>query len=1029
MKYKVISLILIIPIVLMFCVFSAANIASLSISIPVSSVTVFHQMQEKINLAETDEFQINAQVLPRNATNKGLVYSYEAVNGYPLPNLSIDENGLVKASGYGVAKITVTTKDGAYKKSFLVEVTSTLASDIILSLSKTDDIMIGDEFVVDCLITPQETLDRNVVFSSSNQSIVKIDSLSGECKAISSGKVTLKATLENGLNGKIEKTMDIVVLPNASSSPITFDGSIGLTEKIYSNDFSAVMEINFSSLYALGITLEKNDIILDYQTSKVESVELIEISNNNGIYKFNVVIKGLNDDSFNLKASLNFENYVGYISEINLEKVVDLNDIEINLSNFKNYIRKNSTNSFKINILPKDFEGYTLEVFFEKENISLSKTGEIYYIRSSKVTSDKLIVNVLVEGEILKSFSENVDVLDPPTSINFSHNTENHGIEDLLTIANEKIVLNEQTEKLEYKPNNHIFDFTTEINTDYVEFSSSDESVAKFENGALVILKEGKITITATELQSKLLGSLVSASLNLRCVNGVEVSTYEQLVKATKENKQVVLVNDIMLGQELVRFNEDGTTTILENRSESDCLKILSSELNEIETTGEWNYYKNNDEYQSGVAKDQKTPPKINYIIKFTNNIFGNGYVLNANNITNLVDSTNSLYSFAKFRGPLDLVAIPNASVKGQDNICFIASDNVTINNVELVGANLRGLDTTDLNQLNYTGTVLEVMGDNVKIVNSRIRNGRNCVRVFGKENNQNEKINVLIESCIISNAREFLIKMGTNAKLYGEFKQRDSINLANGIADEKIWEECSPKIEGFEHFNKQSLNENEYNALVDSYIQNEDFMSLVKTNLTIKNCVLYTSGLFSIGLESSFAGPALDGGRWNSWDFNSYGWRNIAGTSYPTMLNLEGSVRIYDWKDLSNIDSSTLIEGGLFDFNLSKMIEDLYSDGKFTDIITEIGDNKYCHGGIVMYGGGKNYALINSNTQNEKLNNYVLSLDSLNTSLTTMLKYASGKEPFRLFIYGKNSQFNYYKQVADLQNGEAFNEIGKFVF
>jgi hypothetical protein len=93
-----------------------------------------------------------------------------------------------------------------------------------------------------------------------------------------------------------------------------------------------------------------------------------------------------------------------------------------------------------------------------------------------------------------------------------------------------------------------------------------------------------------------------------------------------------------------------------------------------------------------------------------------------------VVDGTNSLYNFSVFRGPLDLVAIPDAGVKAQDNICFIASNNVMLNNVELIGADLNGMDTADLSQLNYVGTVLEVMGDNVKIVNSRIRNGRNCI-------------------------------------------------------------------------------------------------------------------------------------------------------------------------------------------------------------------------------------------------------------------------------------------------------------
>ena len=76
MKNKVISLIMVIPLVLMFCVFSASNIATLSVPIAVSSVSIFHEEQEVVNLAEGDEFQINAQVYPKNASNKGLIYSF-----------------------------------------------------------------------------------------------------------------------------------------------------------------------------------------------------------------------------------------------------------------------------------------------------------------------------------------------------------------------------------------------------------------------------------------------------------------------------------------------------------------------------------------------------------------------------------------------------------------------------------------------------------------------------------------------------------------------------------------------------------------------------------------------------------------------------------------------------------------------------------------------------------------------------------------------------------------------------------------
>lgn len=1021
MKYKVLTLILLIPLVLMVCVFSAANFTSLQVPIPVESISIYHDRLEVLNLAENKQFQINAQVKPINASNKGLIYTIEKVSGKELPTISISENGLVTASGYGTAKIVVTTKDGAYKKSFLLEVTSTIASELIAHLSTTEQIFVGDTFSLLTSVLPDAALDKNVKFTSTNANVVRIDSITGECEAISSGKATIKAVLENGLTGKLEKTFDIVVLPNNSSNPITFDGKLNFEDNIFAEDCDIIMEVNFTDLHQIGFNLELEDIDLKYNQEDVEEVNLVLDQNAtaNGIYKYNVQIRGVKVEQFNLSASLKYENYSTYTSRIILNKIVDLNDLQVSLTNFREYIKLDEQRNFKVAVLPNDFVDYSINAYFENARSTLVKNGDIYTYVGKEIGVNNLNVEISYAGEVIKTITKSVEVL--PTKLEFALDSAEYGIEELLTVGNEKIVNGL------YETKTTSFNLVTNGDLNNIQFVSLNEGIAKFEDGELVILNEGRVTIKAFDTRSNLFGVDLSSDIEIRCVKGVEVGTYQELVQATEDGKQVVLTNSIMLGEKLVEVGADGKTTLL--KSEAECAQILASEVKQIATSGEWNYYKHSPDHKL------TNPPTINYIIKFTNNIYGNGYFLNANNISNLVDATNSPRSFAPFKGPLDLVAIPDAAAKAQDNICFIASDNVMINNVELIGATLGGLDSVDLSRLNYVGTVLEVMGDNVKIVNSKIKNGRNCLRVYGKESGNYDKINVLIESCEISYAREFLIKMGTNAKLYGQFDEGASIDLSKGNLDPTIWEKCAPKIENLQHLNDGSLTQEQYSNLVAKYKEDEIFQSLVKTNLTIKNCILHTSGLFSIGLESSFAGPALDGGRYgDNWNFANYGWVDIAGTSYPTMLNLEGDVKIYDWKKLSHVDTSILLDGDMFNLDLAGMIEKLYNDGKFTDIITEvkIGSSyeKFTHGGIVMYGGGKNYALVNNNTNDhDDLVNYTINLDSLNSSLASMFKYASGKEEFRVFMYGKNSDLNYYQQTIDLETGDAYNYLGKYYF
>ena len=622
MRYKVIALILIIPLMLMFCVFSAANIATIKVPISVSNVSLFHNEHEVINLVESNEFQINAQVMPRNASNKGLIYTSERVKNKNYPNLNINEDGLVKASGYGTAKISVTTKEGAYKKSFLLEVTSTLASDLNLSLNTEDDIFVGDSFKVNYEILPNETLDKKIKFSSSDSTIVEIDSLTGECEALSSGKVTLYGVIENGLNGRIIKELNVVILPSASNSLITFDGKQNFIKKIYTSNVTSIIEVNFTNLYELGKELTLDDILLEYDKTSVDSVSIIPNTKSSGIYKYLLNINGIKTDNFVLTARIDYDGYREFSSSITLEKVIDANDITINLTNIKNYVKKNTWNQFSLNITPKDFTGYEINAYFITNTAILEKDdiNNVYYYNLTTEGTETLVVEIIVNEVVIKTIYKEITALNPPSSISFSDSVKEYGIENLLTVGSEKLEDNKYIENLKE------FTFTTNISKDYIELTTSDNSIAEFINGKLKIYKEGFITITATELQSKLLGINLSCELDVRCILGVEVDSYKNLVKATEENKQVVLTKDIMLGEKLIEVNEDGTTTLL--KTESECAKILSEEINYIETTGEWNYYKNNKDL------NYTEPPLINYIIKFTNNLYGNGFILNASNIT-----------------------------------------------------------------------------------------------------------------------------------------------------------------------------------------------------------------------------------------------------------------------------------------------------------------------------------------------------------------------------------------------------------
>lgn len=1025
MKYKIISLMLIIPFILMLCVFSAANVVSINVPIPVSGVRLFNDLEEHINLAEYNTtLKINAMVEPTNASNKKLIYSFSAVEGKKQAVVEISDDGVITPIEVGTVKITATSGDGAYSSSFILEVTSSLVTDFEIK-EVTDKIVVGDVFTLEANAYPLTATHKDVIWTSSNPNVLKVNMYTGKAEALSSGEVEVSATIEDTLKGVMTKRVTLNVMPKITDSGILFNGQNSYSTKTWNEVIDVVMNIGVQDKIEDDVVVDKNNIVWDYNNDQITAIDyelLNRVSGGEVSYKVTFALNSDVTGVINASARLNLDGFENYSSSVHIDKVGDINDVEIIQPEIKDYIQLGGRPSFNIELDP-DTDDMVVESDYDEEMISLVNIGNRYQITALKEGSTTLKFDIYVKGALLGSIEKTITIIDPPQTLNFANDaTLDYTKQDIIAVGRFKLVDGNDVEDT-YKLN-----FTSDIDLSDIEWTNTNTDVCSISNtGELKVLGDGITTITATHIGSRLLNKTVSTTINLRCVDGVNVNNYNDLVEASEAGRQIVITDNIDLGVKLINVDANGNTSFVEGYTNAQREQILRSEVTEIDTTYEWNYFK--------YAEGYNNPPKVKYAIKFTNNVHGNGYTLNANNITNITKGDGSLYDFAVFRGPLDLVklksdnGVDSASVKAQDNIAFLIDDNVTgesvtINNVELVGANLQGKDSIDLNRLNYVGTTVEVMGDNVNIVNSKIKNGRNVLRVFGGSDPM-KKINVNVSNCILSYAREFIVKMGSNAIIKGEFADRATYNLSQGINNNsQIWEDLAPDIDGYKAFNDcVSLTET-----TESYLNDENFLSLVKTELSISNSVLMTSGLFSIGIESAFAGPALDGGFYNKWNFYNQGWRQIAGTSYPTRLNLN-NVKFYDWKKIDNMDSNTLMDGNMFSLDLAGMIEQISNMQGVEEIINTINGEEYVHGGIVAYGGGKSYALVDfSDFGLEKMSNYSLSIRDFNSSLTNLLSYASGIKPFTFYMYNKNSNLSYAQQQLDIANGTAAN-VGVYEF
>lgn len=581
-------------------------------------------------------------------------------------------------------------------------------------------------------------------------------------------------------------------------------------------------------------------------------------------------------------------------------------------------------------------------------------------------------------------------VVVTPSSLILANIADEYGIEGMWTIGSESVGGTLAPLRLTYDKNTAGADFMN-----YIQWVASD-SDASVSGGNISLAKSTREpSVVEFKAQFSFMGiSVETAPVSIRCVwDGVNVFGYDALYNETKSAspRPIVLQNNIKND-----FKLNYTT---------------------IKTTYDATHYYNTDQMHKATVK---------VLLQFKNDVYGNGYEINAHNATiGTLDKTGAFTADTIFRGPLNFVAMSETessaiSVKGQDNICFALYEGVTLNNITLKSCDLIPKDgSIDLTDLDYAGTTVEVLGDNVTIEYSRLMNGRTVLRAFGDYDNSAKKIHLNINNSVLSHAREFIIRMGTNRFV-----------LKDGVASPYLPND-NASLDRFD-------TKNSYDKMTEA--EREEYDSLfINTFVTVKNSVLEEAGIFAIGIDSHFAGEALrDGTQYLGGELLAY-WQDLAKTSYGAKLTFEGDVRLYNWKKLSDIDSSTLMENTLdrvtsalaeeivnMRFDAKTLVEQIYRDSftdpgkvEFRNVVEDVNGELYVHNGIAFFGGGKNYGVFENNISgdfNHAFSTYSVSLGQLtdeNGRNQGYLRHAAGDEPFYFVLYNAESTFGYAEQVA----------------
>ena len=576
--------------------------------------------------------------------------------------------------------------------------------------------------------------------------------------------------------------------------------------------------------------------------------------------------------------------------------------------------------------------------------------------------------------------------------------------------------------------------------------------------------------------------------------DGVNVYTYNDLLRCTNrsgDGEIIVLRKSFESLENAYKKNSNGDYVNELKANNVECFGNYNfntkkfnfiNEIYDFETTYNDEYIKQWNEFARNNSKYSEISNRVNVGLRIQKDFYGNGYTINLHNLTypyRVIEQTDEsgkihyipeLTSDNLFRGPLPFYVLgdpnnlPLVGAYGQDNIGFyVDGDNITVNDI-----NIKNCDFGDrIDNLDTVGTVIEVSGDNVVIQNSRFSSGKHVLRSYSSNN-------LVIRNCALSYARNFLYLTGSNEYIPVNGEDLKTFRTMDGSISEQ-------KIKDYFAANKASdgnkvLEEYLYdipkekrNGMKNVLLSIQDALSnRIKVNGQYKgsteiiDCMFYSSGLSSIGVDTLFNGPFLYSALPStitemmgsiSFEGNQiipFTPKEISGISYPVEVNITGDTRFYDYKIVSDIDMNGLIMENITKianslgemgyagtitidhiFPLKTYLVSLASSNSYNYYDKETG-KPYSIIPVAYYGGGANLSKVTFNgldterqMQSIKEVDFVesyLNLTTPNGNYVQMMKnlmlktvtLVTGYEPFK---------FNFYKGNGYLY-GEAPNYI-----
>lgn len=576
MKKVLIGVLILIPIIIVASVLLTTNIISKNSYLPVDRVELNENYIEfSLDNGNTID-TLKATVYPRLAKNHNLTWSIEeqhsdipfvyakddpcqdcadlsdkelkehiATNHIDIA--TIDNNGVVTVYGYGSFIVKVTTEEGNKFATCSVKVVGDKVTKIELmpygssrKLSENDVISLdkGERLLVNPIFTPGGARNKTVTWKSADERIVEVDK-NGILTAKGAGETTISVSSNDTGRGTSVKVKVNNGVFKGESYCYTADTTVNVKNYMNVSDFTTAT--------VAGGTLSSDGTLNFDKDATVATVTV------NGKTFSAIKVDALSGDD------IVFKNY-----DILLQKLYNKNGDEVEYivkRGLPIYLEVVYRNPEKSGVPEVDFSSNDITPGSPIVNIKQydqtgkeSNVGNVAMIEPNKEGDVKIVAKD--RGTNNTCTTVELKVVTPVFAINLALNATDakRGIA-AETVFGNKIFNADCTETFSYSFNMD-FNYPKDVDFENFEFSTSDESIAKFldEKGSynkLVLNKEipdekkglkNKVTITIKAKYPMYDNMPVVATYVLNVIDGYTVSNETQLKKALHEKKESVAI-------------------------------------------------------------------------------------------------------------------------------------------------------------------------------------------------------------------------------------------------------------------------------------------------------------------------------------------------------------------------------------------------------------------------------------------------------------------------------------------------------